>query len=620
MGVKTVATTTLAAPINCTATATAGGSLAASTTYYYVVIACYTASGNANQMDCESVISAEFSATTDATNKQISLTWDAVTGANRYVILRTTTSGDYGTNTTHMVMNGSAYYHSTNSFVDTGAALSTVVRWLVLTSGMPAVYVSGGSDADRITEDFIYDAMVTAGLSAFCQKVTDYLGNGLFYKFHCGMLIGVGAGGTAYVRWGGNKQFLFDGYQSWGGSADQICGTLVNDSHGYNGSSFSFTGKSTLSTRMQLNGYLRFYGCQFIDATASYYSSPSAYGAYYQNSMLGAWTGNTSAAPSKIYNCIIGGVSGNNQFNGYLTFKNCFLKQSRVRLEGTIPPSFINCNFDAQSCYSYGSTHAVMVGANFLYAPYEMTMHGTTTTKHFTYVDPVFFNTPIKTDAISNPSYSKYVVRFSMTLKILDSNGDPIEGATITVKDKNGYSYVYTDLTAKATSTLNETGTVVNVSDATGISIGNYILLNEEILLVTNINSYILTVTRAQRGTLANYHSVNGTVIKLGRASMTTDSSGNSATLKLIKARYDYDSAPAAPYKYAITTFAPYTIKVSASGYKSYEEEITPTAAINKSITLKPTKDIIDENGNYYIANDETSDLLKDDGNNLIEL
>jgi hypothetical protein len=94
----------LTAPTNLSATLLAGGSLAANTTYYYVVVAFdstyytpYYTPASLGVLALSSPISAEGSFTTTSTNKSVKINWTNVVGGVRYQIFLTTTSGDYHT-------------------------------------------------------------------------------------------------------------------------------------------------------------------------------------------------------------------------------------------------------------------------------------------------------------------------------------------------------------------------------------------------------------------------------------------------------------------------------------------------------------------------------------------
>jgi len=110
--------TAMAAP---TLNASSGGSLTASTTYYYEVTAVTAVGESAGAVATK---------TTSSTNKTITVSWPAVTGATGYNVYRTTTSGTY-TGTGNGVINlvvGTArtgWASPWTSYVDSGAITPT---------------------------------------------------------------------------------------------------------------------------------------------------------------------------------------------------------------------------------------------------------------------------------------------------------------------------------------------------------------------------------------------------------------------------------------------------------------------------------------------------------------
>jgi hypothetical protein len=110
----------LGTPINLASNVIVGGSLDASTTYYWRVMA----QDSDSVFFCASAqrrgdLSAEGTFTTNATNKQAELSWDAVTGATHYVVILSKVSGDYvGNNRCGSNANNSTT--STNSYTVTG--------------------------------------------------------------------------------------------------------------------------------------------------------------------------------------------------------------------------------------------------------------------------------------------------------------------------------------------------------------------------------------------------------------------------------------------------------------------------------------------------------------------
>jgi hypothetical protein len=156
----------------------AGGTLAPNTTYYYVVLVLGNgASAISHYYGTLSGISNEFSITTDSTNRTVNLTWSAITGASRYLVFRRTTSG------THYL---SSFLKdlvvSTNSAIDNGSSsISNPVLPLVPSGqllpmgitprihGVGDLVYYGGTEADPITPQDIYNAAVANGWTDYCK-------------------------------------------------------------------------------------------------------------------------------------------------------------------------------------------------------------------------------------------------------------------------------------------------------------------------------------------------------------------------------------------------------------------------------------------------------------------
>lgn len=162
----------LATPTNVVATPTAGGSLAASTTYYIRIVAktgdvFYTIPFR------DSPPSTEVSFVTTSTNKQCSVTWDSVTGATKYDVYMSTTSGSYsGQKLLHSANDHSPSTSSTNSYTITGAEYSVnSVAPFTSTQTFPFSITKEGTIQvnfdGTVTLTDIYNAIVAAGYSNY---------------------------------------------------------------------------------------------------------------------------------------------------------------------------------------------------------------------------------------------------------------------------------------------------------------------------------------------------------------------------------------------------------------------------------------------------------------------
>jgi hypothetical protein len=168
--------------VNVVATLKAGGSLAANTTYYVRVDPCrYSDMYSGSDLRYPAIWglpSTEISFTTDASNKSIDLTWDALANASRYKVYMSTVSGNYyGAN--KAFYNYSTAGISATTLSITAIPASTVNElfnrsWLINpTNGLPgAVPIEGQRLGIKLTgtctlQD-IKDAVDAAGFADHC--------------------------------------------------------------------------------------------------------------------------------------------------------------------------------------------------------------------------------------------------------------------------------------------------------------------------------------------------------------------------------------------------------------------------------------------------------------------
>jgi len=188
---KVITFTDLSTPTNLTATTVSGGSLDASTTYYYKVFAVFSNASLNSQYFYEngrSLCSIEVSATTDATNKSIKLDWDAVSGAGGYRIYRC--KGESLDTTTTKLSTTLEVALTTNTYTDNGSAVQHTYGTIYWDYPHGKLELTGGTSADPITINDIYNADVAGGwgmihkLSAKCYEINiPYILANAFIKF-----------------------------------------------------------------------------------------------------------------------------------------------------------------------------------------------------------------------------------------------------------------------------------------------------------------------------------------------------------------------------------------------------------------------------------------------------
>lgn len=90
---------------------------------------------------------------------------------------------------------------------------------------------------------------------------------------------------------------------------------------------------------------------------------------------------------------------------------------------------------------------------------------------------------------------------FNLTVK--DVAGNAIQSANVRLLDKNNYCALYSYSGSYLEENLTNSETDVDVTDGTDFTVGDMIRIDTEKMLVTNISTNTLTVTRGQEGTTA---------------------------------------------------------------------------------------------------------------------
>lgn len=170
-----------------TATPIAGGNLAAGVTYYYRVYKCYQPN-NGGYAYGKSIISDEFSATTDATNKTIRIQFSSPNISGGYIIYRFTTPGVMNVYTNCLTVNVNDSTHNsggTVTFDDTGYAANTGNVYLEdRDNAHGRLTISGSTSSDKFSIVDLYNADVANGwgviqkLDENTYKVNTYLLSG----------------------------------------------------------------------------------------------------------------------------------------------------------------------------------------------------------------------------------------------------------------------------------------------------------------------------------------------------------------------------------------------------------------------------------------------------------
>ena len=153
-------------PTSCSATAVAGGSLAASTTYYYRIYKVATAAAG-NSWLGKSLPSAEFSVTTDATDKTARITFTCADTSGSYRIFRHTTSGfiedNYVASLAFYPTDALYNTSGTVTFDDTGYAVGGNNFLETKDNAHGVLELSGSTSSDKFSIVDLYNADVAGG-------------------------------------------------------------------------------------------------------------------------------------------------------------------------------------------------------------------------------------------------------------------------------------------------------------------------------------------------------------------------------------------------------------------------------------------------------------------------
>jgi len=180
----------LGTPTNLSANVIVGGNLDASTTYYWKVLA---QNSSATYFVVSNLLRSDWSAegtfVTTADNKQVELSWDAVTGATHYVVLLSKVSGNYVGSTRLGSAQGTATT-DTNSYTATANPTGQPYTFYMLSE--TTYPIPGGLDRSKgrilvnfdgtVTLQNIYDQIVSDGYGAYCYyDGVVFVLNGSFY-------------------------------------------------------------------------------------------------------------------------------------------------------------------------------------------------------------------------------------------------------------------------------------------------------------------------------------------------------------------------------------------------------------------------------------------------------
>lgn len=572
------------------ATLQSGGSLTASTTYYYVVVALGIVASVSNST--KSGISNEVSATTDTTNKTIRLDWTAITGAAGYAVFRVTTSGAYNTNCRIAASNYNATT-TNNYFVDDGTVTANRANYCHSTTptslnnwplyvdprtyGLGKLIISGGTSGDPITPQNIYDDAVANGYSNYV-------------KFDKGNLVLMCHFGYSNLESYFTAKFLniycFGYFYSSPDSATAICTYGVSGTPPSGGVHLK-----SLAGREDWQLYPGTYAYDLkIDSTRSTASPP-----YSVTSI------NTDGTYINVRGGTYSGVKAQNV--AYLEPYSDTASCSGAEIGGPFFSIVGARMWDTVIC-----TYHLAYNANdrldnfiFAYANYQYM-----STSHPSY--PGLISDHIDCQYINSPNANKYPtcywyladdftatlnVWFSIKLKVVNEFGTAINNASVTIKDSAGS--LITDYNGgNIDYTSNSNGEIwaekITVTSATTTTI-----TDSSKSWTTNQwkgrNIFIKNQKRKIISNTATQITVNLAFTKTPSAGDTT---GVITEIKRMK-KMKKAGTGANVYGDANTTetdYAPFTLEIRKSGYKSYKTVFSPTAPMDLVVALQKVKNI----------------------------
>jgi hypothetical protein len=535
-------------------TLTAGGNLAASTTYYYRFIGwrmCYQGANVNNYTHAFSEPSAEFTITTDTTNKSADIAWTPGANVDGVIIQRTTTSGSYpatGTNT-FRAKHASAVYpiavdKSITSFSDDGS-----YNWnapnLDHEAERPVIHAYSDAN-DVIKPQDIYLADV-AGSWGLVDKIFVPSGKSLTTAAITNQI--------PYVILGG--LLLSDCIFELNQMLIILQGTVVNTA---NTVTYRYGTNITAGTNYPYYFYLTPFFINYItdlNATGSLYRPCmlrdlfGASGSYAYKMIRRPLNHTTRVQPYDrdlwddgtlltngtgiVNECVLGLGAANglplraatytdNTFEGFRhnfrdSMSNSIVKYANEGVAFRWDHNGTQINPRIQHSYcdsSWGNLSAAV----FINPTFES--RGQTN------------NQPYFRCQCSSTTYLGHTLCIynSLGLTVMGKDGNPISGATATIKDQNGYSDIWTATTSLLMIEITATsGTNVRVSDTSVFSPGDIIKhpnTAERMEVVSITDALNMVVKRGQQETVARRVASGSTTQYITKqvASLTTNASG----------------------------------------------------------------------------------------------
>ena len=481
----------------------------------------------------------------------------------------------------------------------------------LMANGMPTVYYNGGTSGDPITPQDVYDWLVAQGKTYCIDMIPVYptgdwrnsAGNDIGAMFRWRFNLMQSPNTTTYFRIDGNVMV----YHMWGkfyaetNSTVQFGQYATVGSGGYTYSGGVYVTNSFAAWSRGMLGDSNIY--------ASYVQGPIAPSQYSQQSKCArdpSFQNTTLTKAMRIWDSIWKGADGERNGTIFDIRRSRIMSTSKeisndaaYVYRATFDPPLGNiwtvCNdvYHANEIYVERGTDDVFMGCG----------ESTYNCQAFHFLDTTWAHANLTVKAYppsSNGVPADFVCldEYTYTLTVLDNSGNPIQGASVTIVDKNGRSQAITlSGTYTKVNTKYDKVTTSIQTEGTAPTLGAvYRLGLERIRIESGSNPY--TVTRAYDGSTANYLGGQGGYnsykrhrFNLVNPSLTTDANGQVTCRVLWRywSIYDYNNPGVFTYIDAsLVNLNPYTVTVSAAGYYTKTVTYTITGTRSDVVAMVP--------------------------------
>jgi hypothetical protein len=199
-----------------------------------------------------------------------------------------------------------------------------------------------------------------------------------------------------------------------------------------------------------------------------------------------------------------------------------------------------------------------------------------------------------------SPHYSQTHFN-TMVLRVTDPDGNPVVGATVNLFDVLGNPAFFVDSGATFSTTLNDTDntSLLTVSNGALFTAGDIIRLETyaEYYQVQSINGDILTITRGYGGTAKRITVVANAVRVFKAASLVTGADGRLSDLQpIVQKEIEMNGEWTGGYEDDLVTSGnlirnyrtPHTLTITKDDYQRYQDVITVDRKMDLEVALGP--------------------------------